>query len=179
MATPAGSDFFSPQFFAERFAMGVRLCRRDFLGMGIRDEPSTTPSIPSSDCLPRNPSIVPRTGSMRQEHCQMTSIFARLSDTCLRQAMAQIPRGRKARLQNMAPILCLQDGDLAESILERGKRGYSIQVETAGEFRYRLGGEIACRFSPISHGMTRTLARSAYRIHLKKVALSRFRCESE
>ena len=95
--------------------------------MGIRDEPSTTPSIPSSDCLPRNPSIVhSRTGPMRQEHCQMTSIFAGLSDTYLRQAMAQIPRGRKARLQNMAPILCLQDGDLAESILERGKQGYSI-----------------------------------------------------
>ena len=69
------------------------------------------------------------------------------NETYFLRAMAQILRGWKARFQNVEPLLCLQDWGLVESSRERSRQGHSIQVETAGEFRCRPRGELACRFT--------------------------------
>ena len=55
------------------------------------------------------------------------------NDTFFRRAMARVLRGWRARLLNMAPLLCLQDWGLVESCWERSRLDHSIQVETADE----------------------------------------------
>ena len=47
----------------------------------------------------------------------------------------------------MEPLLYFHDWGLVESSWERCRLGHSIQVETPGEFRYRLKGELACRIA--------------------------------
>ena len=49
----------------------------------------------------------------------------------------------------MAPLLCLQDLGFVESIWERSLQAHSIQVESPGEFRCRLRGKLACRFTDV------------------------------
>ena len=73
-------------------------------------------------------------------HCQTTPVLA---------GQWRRPFEAGVKLLIMAPVLCLQDWGIVESCRQRSRQGHSILVETAGEFRCRLRGELACRLATV------------------------------